>query len=98
MNPSLERSHADTEPDYIRINVSEMAAPEPMQTILLALQAMPSHGVLIVNHSREPFPLYSVLKQHGFDYDIRSSLTGFLIFIWHQAFCFDLAMIGELKS
>lgn len=97
MNRNFDRAQVESEPSYTLIDVSEMEAPEPMQTILLALQALPIQGVLNVTHRREPFPLYPILKQQGFEYVIESAPTGFLITIWNKAHQCDLAMMRKLE-
>ena len=50
------------------IDVSELAAPEPMQAILAQLAILPVDTVLKVKHCRQPWPLYERLLANGWLY------------------------------
>lgn len=51
------------------IDVSELAAPEPMQVILSELAILPKDMILKVTHSRQPWPLYERLVDNGWLYE-----------------------------
>ena len=78
----------------IPIDVSELEPPEPMEQILARLRRLQPGQLLRVQHRREPFPLYPMLKQAGYKhYCIPSGTEAFLIYIWPhstpvtEAFC-----------
>lgn len=48
------------------IDVSALAAPEPMERILDALDVLPHGARLRVLIHREPFPLYEILDRRGY--------------------------------
>ncbi|WP_313168620.1 DUF2249 domain-containing protein [Massilia oculi] len=52
----------------VRIDVSALAAPEPMERILDALAVLPPGARLQVLIHREPFPLYEILDRRGWDH------------------------------
>lgn len=52
----------------VRLDVSALAAPEPMERILDALAELPDGGRLQVLIHREPFPLYEILDRRGYDH------------------------------
>lgn len=54
--------------DTVHIDVSALAAPEPMERILDALAALPPGARLQVLIHREPFPLYEILDRRSWDH------------------------------
>ena len=50
----------------VAIDVSALAAPEPMERILDALEALPAGARLQVLIHREPFPMYEILDRRGY--------------------------------
>lgn len=50
----------------VHIDVSALAAPEPMERILDALAGLPDGGRLRVLIHREPFALYEILDRRGY--------------------------------
>ena len=80
--------------DVIHIDVSELEPPEPMDRILARLRQLQAGQLLRVRHRREPFPLYPMLEQAGYEYCcIPIGTEVFLIYIWpcsapvDEAFC-----------
>ena len=78
----------------IPIDVSELEPPEPMEQILGRLRQLQAGQLLRVRHRREPFPLYPMLEQAGYEhYCIPIGTEFFLIYIWPhsspvtEAFC-----------
>lgn len=67
------------------IDVSELAAPEPMQAILAELAILPEDIVLKVLHCRQPWPLYERLLANGWLYkcDVISDEV-VIIYIAHE--------------
>lgn len=59
----LEENYVKAE--LIEIDVKDLAPPEPMSEILLALSRLTPHQILRVYHRREPFPLYDRLDATG---------------------------------
>lgn len=68
----------------VEIDVRELAPPEPMTAILLALSSLPQSNVLRVHHSRQPFPLYEKLTAAGWHYECEEADHYFLISIYRQ--------------
>lgn len=54
--------------DLVKVNVKELAPPEPMTVILAALAQLTNEQCLLVSHRRQPFPLYEKLQQAGWAY------------------------------
>jgi len=54
--------------ELIRVDVKQLAPPEPMTVILSALAQLTEEECLLVRHRRQPFPLYEKLQQAGFMY------------------------------
>ncbi len=67
------------------LDVRSLAAPEPLERVLDALTAMPPGGRVWVLHSREPFPLYDMLKTMGYSWRVRGRAGHFEILIWDNA-------------
>lgn len=59
--------------NVIELDVSELPAPEPWLAIMRALADLQAEQVLLVKHSREPFPLYQKLTELGFHYDVNKT-------------------------
>ena len=66
------------------LDVRELAPPEPMDAILQALDDLPKEDWLRVRLSREPFPLYAVLRDLGVSWRGRWTEDGFTLLIWQQ--------------
>jgi uncharacterized protein (DUF2249 family) len=54
--------------EFVAVDVSELAPPEPMTVILTALANLEQGDCLLVTHRRQPFPLYEKLIQAGWAY------------------------------
>jgi hypothetical protein len=75
----------NTEQPYqmIKLDVSDLAAPQPMTEIIKALAALTDQQFLRVRHRREPFPLYEKLVAAGWLYFCQQKATGsFDIYIY----------------
>lgn len=59
--------------DEIYLDVSELAPPDPMTKILMALAELQSGQYLRVAHSREPIPLYEKLQVAGWGYSCQGN-------------------------
>jgi len=67
----------------LNLDVSHLEPCEPMERILETLPIMTPGQYLRVLHSREPFPLYNILQNRGFEHCIiTGSETPFELFIW----------------
>lgn len=53
---------------FITVDVSDLAPPEPMTVILKQLSVLTVHQCLLIKHKRQPFPLYEKLVEAGFSY------------------------------
>jgi uncharacterized protein (DUF2249 family) len=78
------------------LDVSELAAPEPMRKILTSLAQLQQGRVLLVMHRKEPKPLYSKLIDMGFEFVVKNrgqaNTPQYLIAI---AYACDLALITK---
>lgn len=54
----------------IQLDVSELAAPEPMRQVLLALATLSQGQCLVIHHRKNPVPLYPKLIELGFAYRV----------------------------
>ena len=69
--------------DIVPMDVSELEPPEPMEQILARLQQLQAGQLLRVRHRREPFPIYPILEQAGYEFCcIPIGTEAFLIYIW----------------
>ncbi len=67
----------------IQLDVSQLAPPEPMERILDVLANLKSDEYLEVKHQREPFPLYPMLEDMGFNWQCNQQKTSdYEILIW----------------
>lgn len=83
MKRSLSRLNRMLE--LVKINVSELAPPEPMTKILQALAKLSPDQCLQVQHNRQPFPLYDKLTQTGWGYHcVQVSDNQVTLFIFKQ--------------
>jgi uncharacterized protein (DUF2249 family) len=55
----------------VTIDVSQLVPPEPMITILQALETLPEGGRLLVHHVRRPIHLYDRLDELGYPHETR---------------------------
>jgi uncharacterized protein (DUF2249 family) len=78
-SPSLTRAEADV----VRLDVSDLAPPEPMVRILEAAAKLGPGQTLLVEHHRRPVYLYPQLDAQGFLHETRELGPGRLeILIW----------------
>ncbi|MCG8488358.1 MAG: DUF2249 domain-containing protein [Candidatus Thiodiazotropha sp.] len=66
-----------------KLDVRELEPPVPLERILDMLDTLSKEDWLCVRHNREPFPLYSLLRQMDFSWDSRWSNGECFIRIWH---------------
>lgn len=65
------------------LDVSELAAPEPLERVLAALKTLDPGARLRVLHHREPLLLYDWLREHGYEWSTQPGrTTAFEILIW----------------
>ena len=71
--------------EFVTIDVSELAPPEPMKVILTALANLEQGDCLLVTHRRQPFPLYEKLIQAGWAYHCKVHTDDHIsLFIYRQ--------------
>ncbi len=58
--------------EAIYLDVSELAPPEPMQTIISNLPLLSEQHYLQIKHSRKPVPLLAILDEQGFNWQFLS--------------------------
>lgn len=65
------------------LDVSDLEAPEPLTQIIDLLKKIEPRSYLRVTHRKEPFPLYDILHENGFDYHvIKIHHSEYNILIW----------------
>jgi uncharacterized protein (DUF2249 family) len=62
---------ANVDGDVVRLDVSDLAPPEPMVRILEAAARLGPHQALLVEHHRRPVYLYPQLDAQGFAHETR---------------------------
>lgn len=69
---------------FIKLDVSQLAPPEPMTVILTNLAKLAKHECLLIRHRRQPFPLYEKLNEAGFSYHcVVHNAENISLFIFH---------------
>jgi len=58
------------------LDVRGLPPPEPLEHIMCALQTLPVDAYLQVHIDREPYPLYDVLRDGGFDWQTIAQSDG----------------------
>ena len=72
-------------PVRLDLNVSELPPIEPLERILETLPRLGPGDWLAVRHRQEPYPLYSLLRDGGYDWRVRvKGLRDVEILIWRQ--------------
>lgn len=66
-----------------RLDVRDLEPPVPLERILDALDALAQEDWLRVRHTREPYPLYTMLRQMDFAWETRWRGGECIIRIWH---------------
>ena len=70
---------------YEFLDVSDYAAPEPLQMALEAIQRITPGRFLYLQHRRYPRLLYDRLRERGFESDTRRGESGQCkVFIWRR--------------
>jgi len=65
------------------VDVRELEAPEPLTQIIDLINELEPLSYLRVIHRKEPFPLYNILHENGFDYKaIKMHNLEYTILIW----------------
>jgi len=62
--------------ERVILNVSDLAAPEPMTKIIQALTRLTKQQFLLVYHRCEPFPLFEKLTNAGWLYSCQQQPPG----------------------
>ncbi|MEL0586773.1 MAG: DUF2249 domain-containing protein [Candidatus Thiodiazotropha sp. (ex. Lucinoma kazani)] len=68
-----------------RLDVRALEPPVPLERILDALDDLAKDDWLRVQHSREPYPLYSLLKEMDYSWDTHWQNGECIICIWHAS-------------
>lgn len=67
----------------IRLDVSHLEPCEPLERVLEAVRGLMPGQYIYMRHRCEPFPLYNILDQRGFEHFCRQGEDiPFEIFIW----------------
>lgn len=65
------------------LDTSGLEPPQPMQQVLVALGELAADEYLVMQHRREPLPLYPLLARLGFCHRVRRGrTTTFEVVIW----------------
>ena len=84
--------------DEVYLDVSELAPPDPMTKILMALVELKSGHYIKVAHSRQPHPLYEKLVSAGWGYYCLSNPNSEEIYIRHFIYIFRIAEQHRLPA
>ncbi len=69
----------------ILIDARRLEPPEPLEKVMQALALLqPGQSVRLLLH-REPFPLYPLLAERGYDHDTRMEGDGSYVIVIHPA-------------
>lgn len=52
------------------LDATELAAPEPMERMLDTLAELPTGDRLLLRLRRQPFPLYEILRNMGYRWEV----------------------------
>jgi len=67
----------------IVLDVRGLEPPEPLVKVMDALETLPPGDTLRMVHNREPFPLYGILQEDGYQYRTETFADGRVeIVIW----------------
>ncbi len=53
-----------------RLDVSDLPPPEPLERALDALSMLAPGDRLLLEHRRQPYPLYDILKRMGYRWQV----------------------------
>ena len=79
----------------IILDVHELPPPEPLDLTLEILAKLKQGEYVKMMHCMQPFPLYDILLENGFKYEVREGMYGFDIYIWYAR---DKATDSYIKS
>ena len=72
--------------NQILLEVHGLQPPLPMELALDALDRLKTGEHIKMVHRMQPFPLYKVLDENGFNYKvIQGETSAFDIYIWHAS-------------
>ncbi len=67
------------------LDVSGLEPPEPLLQVLAELDGLGPGEYLRMLHRQEPFPLYAILCEHGFEHRTRAGTSSaYEILIWRH--------------
>ena len=70
-------------PKELFLDVSELEAPEPFEQISAIIQDLAANQYLKIVHRKEPFPLYDMIRELGFNYRVvKTHQPDYCILIW----------------
>lgn len=64
-----------------RLDVSDLPPPEPLERALDALRALGPGDRLLMQHRRQPYPLYDILRRMGYRWEVTGRDGAWLITI-----------------
>lgn len=67
----------------IVLDVHNLPPPAPMEAAMDALDKLANGEYIKMIHRMQPFPLYGILVENGFNYKVQEGAAGFDIYIWH---------------
>ncbi|WP_227816988.1 DUF2249 domain-containing protein [Nitrogeniibacter aestuarii] len=71
-------------PDLV-VDARAMLPPEPLERTLEALDALPEGGTLLLIIPRQPAPLYDMLVNNGYTYEVKTRDDGAFDILIRQA-------------
>lgn len=73
--------------DITVLDVRGLPAPEPLDRALDALHGLPDGARLALLIHREPYPLYDILRSHGYRHEVSLQDDSYRIVIWRDVPC-----------
>lgn len=69
--------------EIIYIDVSDLAAPEPLEKVLELLARSQQNDIVCMIHRLTPVPLFNILTAQGYRFSVLEKDNQVKIYIWH---------------
>lgn len=70
-------------PEIVYIDVSDLAAPEPLEKVLELLARSHQNDIVCMIHRLTPVPLFNILNLQGYRFSVLEKDNRVKIYIWH---------------
>lgn len=69
--------------EIIYLDVSDLAAPEPLEKVLELLASSHQNDIVCMIHRLNPVPLFNILTLQGYRFSVLEKNNQVKIYIWH---------------